>query len=79
MVKIEMYKAFDGKIFENREDCVAYEQENIETRYEKLKNCKSALDDYCSVAGECEDCAFFANCGNFYQAIKDELQRLEGE
>lgn len=79
MIKVTKYQAFDDTMWDNEDECLAHENSLIENRYEKLKNCKSALDDYCSVVGECEDCAFSINCGNFYQAIKDELQRLEGE
>lgn len=79
MVEIKMYKAFDGTSWDSENECLAHEKTLREDRYEKLRNCKLALDDYCLVAGECEDCAFSVNCGNFYQAIKDELQRLEGK
>lgn len=79
MIKVTKYQAFDGTAWDSEDECLAYENSLREDRYEKLKICKSALDDYCSVAGECEDCAFLKSCGNFYQAINNELQRLEDE
>lgn len=79
MIKVIKYQAFDGTTWDNEDECLAHENSLRENRYEKLKICRSALDDYCSAAGECEDCAFFANCGNFYQAINDGLKKLEDE
>lgn len=68
MVKVEMYKAFDGKIFENKEDCVAYEEENKEKQYEKLKELRLTLEEYCemSINGDCENCIFNNNCADIY-------------
>ena len=82
MVKVEMYKAFDGKVFENRESCVEYEkneQRNKEMQYKKLKELRQKLDEYCAVGDECENCIFANHCDDVYEAITKEMRRLEGE
>lgn len=82
MVKVEMYKAFDGKVFENREDCEMYEENekrNKEKQYKRLKELKQKFDEYCAVGGECEECIIANYCDNVYDAIMQEMKRLEGE
>ena len=82
MVKVEMYRAFDGKIFENRENCVGYEERekrNKEMQYKKLEELKQKFDEYCEIGDECEDCVFANHCEDVYNAIKQEMKRLEGE
>jgi hypothetical protein len=82
MVKIEMYKSFDGKIFENRENCMAYEENekrNRKMQYKKLEELKQKFDEYCEIGDECEDCIFASHCEDVYDAITQEMRRLEGE
>lgn len=83
MVKVEMYKAFDGKVFENKENCMAYEERekkrNKEMQYKKLKELRQKLDEYCAVGGECKECIIANYCDNVYDAIMQEMKRLEGE
>ena len=77
-----MYKSFDGKIFENREDCAAYEENekrNKEMQYKKLKELKQKLDEYCAMGDKCEDCIFANYCDDVYDAITKEMERFEGE
>lgn len=76
MVKIEMYKAFDDKIFEKREDCVTYEQE---MRYEKLKELGLKLDEYCEMCDDCKDCIFDKNCADVYGVIRRGIRKFESE
>lgn len=82
MVKIEMYKAFDGKVFENMENCMTYEkneQRNREMQYKKLEELKQKFDEYCEIGDECEDCIFAKYCEDVYAAIMEEMRSLEGE
>ena len=77
-----MYKAFDGKIFENKENCMAYEENekrNREMQYKKLEELKQKFDEYCAIGDECEECIFANYCDNVYDAITEEMRRLEGE
>lgn len=82
MVKVEMYMAFDGKTFENRENCMAYEeneQRNREMQYKKLEELRQKLDEYCEIGDDCENCIFANHCGDVYEVIREEMKRLEGE
>lgn len=82
MVKVEMYKAFDGNFFENKENCMAYEEgekRNKEMQYKKLKELRQKLNEYCEIGDECEECIFANHCDEVYQAIVGEMIRLEGE
>ena len=80
MVEIKMYKAFDGKIFDNREDCVAYEEENKGKQYEKLKELRLIIDEYCEMNSEnCKNCIFEKYCGDMYTAIREEMKKFEDE
>lgn len=83
MVKVEIYKAFDGKIFENKEDCEMYEENekrNKEKQYKRLKELKQKFDEYCEMCDDdCKDCIFASHCDEVYQAITGEMIRLEGE
>ena len=76
MVKVEMYKAFDGKIFEKREDCEVYDKEK---RYEKLKELGIKLAEYCEMCNDCKDCIFDKNCADVYGAIRREIRKFEDE
>lgn len=77
MVKVEMYRAFDGKIFENRKNCEAYEQE---MRYEKLKELGLKLDEYCEMCDDdCKNCIFDKNCADVYGVIKKGIRKFESE
>lgn len=83
MVKIEMYKAFDGKVFENMENCMTYEkneQRKREMQYKKLEELKQKFDEYCEMCDDdCKDCIFERNCADICNAITEEMKRLEGE
>ena len=83
MKKVTMYKADDGKIFENIEECRTYEKElKSATLWEAMKT----LKDCCSQVINCGNCpfciegtndCFFENkIPNYWEKIDINIEKL---
>ena len=75
MIKITIYKSFDGKKFYNREDCIDYEIETLKTAADYIKY----LGELGSIVYP-EDIGFWCwddHIGKYRHITDDEVTRLE--
>ena len=55
MEKIEVYKAFDGTLFDSEKECLDYEKLR-EKQITKAASCAKIISEFCN--NRCEDCYF---------------------
>jgi hypothetical protein len=60
-----IYESFDGKQFENKTDCIQYEQTFFKSKAEEFFNIVKQIREHCNNTDGCRDCPFFKedSCG----------------
>ena len=59
-ITVVNYQSEDGRIFVNKEDCLAYEDRvNNIARYKEVLG---EIKEFCNKLGDCDDCPFLIGC-----------------
>lgn len=60
-----IYESFDGKHFENKTDCIQYEQTFFKSKAEEFFNIVKQIREHCNNTDSCKGCPFLKedSCG----------------